>query len=176
MHLLGDPSSNSPLVALPLTVCCLDGCVSSQSSSSSSTEDRTNRLQTQNHFFFPSTSFCFYFLLLNFTALIICKESLSIFADLPEALEQHVVELVFTEGSGDGDEEGLSKQRRARVVISWLLVLFSQVHWDHYVVCVLHSVHRHLKAAERHVVNPLESRWLSKMSTNQWKVKLSILV
>ena len=51
VHSLGDPSSSSPLVALPLTVCCFVGCVSSQSSSSSSTEDLTNRLQTKKNIF-----------------------------------------------------------------------------------------------------------------------------
>lgn len=159
LHLLGDPSSNSPLVALPLTVCCLDGGVSSQSSSSSSTDERTNRLQTQNHF---NLLFCFlgFFVMTQdwFPAKAACR--FGRYDDLPEALEQHVVEFVFTERSGDSNEEGLPKQRRARVVISRLFVLFPQVHWDHYMVCILHSVHRHLKAAETHVMNPLRSRWL----------------
>lgn len=69
--------------------------------------------------------------------------------NVPEAQEQHVVEFVFTEGSGDGDEEGLSKERRAGVVVARLLVLLPQVHWDYYMVCILHPVHRQLKSAER---------------------------
>lgn len=69
--------------------------------------------------------------------------------NVPEAQEQHVVEFVFTEGSGDGDEEGLSKKRRAGVVVARLLVLLPQVHWDYYMVCILHPVHRQLKSAER---------------------------
>lgn len=73
--------------------------------------------------------------------------------DLPEAQQQHVIEFVLAEGSGDGDEEGLSKQRRASVVVARLLVLLPQVHWDHYMVCILHSVHRHLKTAERSMVS-----------------------
>lgn len=74
--------------------------------------------------------------------------------NLPEAQEQHVVEFLFTEGPGDSKEEGLPEQRRAGVVITRLLVLFPQVHRDHYVVRILHSVHRHLKAAEKSVVRP----------------------
>lgn len=69
--------------------------------------------------------------------------------NVPEAEEQHVVEFVLTEGSGDGDEEGLSKERRAGVVVARLLVLLPQVHWDHNMVCILHPVHRQLKSAER---------------------------
>ena len=68
--------------------------------------------------------------------------------DLPEAQEQHVVEFVFTEGSGYSDEEGLSEQRRAGVVVARLFVLLPQVHRDHHVVCVLHPVHRNLKPAD----------------------------
>lgn len=68
--------------------------------------------------------------------------------NVPEAQEQHVVEFVFAEGSGDGDEEGLSEQRRAGVVVARLFVLLPQVHWDHYMVCILHPVHRQLKSAE----------------------------
>lgn len=69
--------------------------------------------------------------------------------DVPEAQQQHVVEFVFTEGSGDGDEEGLSEERRAGVVVARLLVLLPQVHRDHYVVRILHPVHRQLKSAQR---------------------------
>lgn len=68
---------------------------------------------------------------------------------LPEAQKQHVVEFVFAEGSGDGDEERLSEQRRAGVVVARLLVLLPELHWDHYVVCVLHPVHCYLKPSER---------------------------
>lgn len=75
------------------------------------------------------------------------------YVDLPEAQEQHVVEFVFTEGSGDSNKEGLSKQWCARMVVSWLLVLLPQVHWDHYMVCIFHPVHCHLKSAERSVVS-----------------------
>lgn len=73
--------------------------------------------------------------------------------NVPEAQEQHVVEFVFTEGSRDGEEEGLSEQRRAGVVVARLFVLLPQVHWDHYMVCVLHPVHCQLKSAERRVVS-----------------------
>lgn len=69
--------------------------------------------------------------------------------DLPEAQEQHVVEFVFTEGSGYSDKKGLSEKWRAGVVVARLFVLLPQVHWDHYVVCVLNPVHHHLKSAER---------------------------
>lgn len=72
---------------------------------------------------------------------------------VPEAQEQHVVEFVLTEGSRDGDEEGLSEQRRAGVVVARLFVLLPQVHRDHYVVCILHPVHRQLKSAERSEVS-----------------------
>ncbi len=73
--------------------------------------------------------------------------------NVPEAQEQHVVEFVFAEGSGDGDEEGLSEQRRACVVVARLFVLLPQVHWDHYMVCILHPIHRQLESAERSVVS-----------------------
>lgn len=73
--------------------------------------------------------------------------------DLPEAQEQHIVKFVFTEGSGNSDEEWLSKQRRAGVVVARLLVLLPQVHWDHYMVCILHPVHRQLKPTETSVVS-----------------------
>lgn len=69
--------------------------------------------------------------------------------DVPEAQEQHVVEFVFTKGSGDSDEEGLSEERRAGVVVARLFVLLPQVHWDHYMVYILHPVYRQLKSAER---------------------------
>lgn len=71
------------------------------------------------------------------------------YGDVPEAQEQHVVEFVFAEGSGDGDEEGLSEEWRAGVVVARLFVLLPQVHWDHYVVCIFHPVYRQLKSAER---------------------------
>lgn len=84
--------------------------------------------------------------------------------DIPEAQQQHVVEFVFTEGSGDGDEEGLSEERRAGVVVARLLVLLPQVHRDHYVVRILHPVHRQLKSAQKKRVlfgNPIiYSRYL----------------
>jgi len=72
--------------------------------------------------------------------------------DAPQAQEQHVVELVFGEGSGHGEEEGLSEQRRAGVVVARLFVLLPQVHRDHHVVRVLHPVHRQLKSAGTSVV------------------------
>lgn len=43
--------------------------------------------------------------------------------NIPEAQEQHVVEFVFTECSGDGDEEGLPKQCCAGVVVPRLFFL-----------------------------------------------------
>lgn len=73
--------------------------------------------------------------------------------NVPEAQEQHIVEFVFTEGSGYGDEEGLSEQRRAGVVVARLFVLLPQVHWDHYMVCIFHPVHRQLESVERSVVS-----------------------
>lgn len=68
-------------------------------------------------------------------------------SNAPEAQEQHVVQLVFAEGSWNGEQEGLSEQRRAGVVVAGLLVLLPQVHRDHHVVRVLHPVHRQLKSA-----------------------------
>lgn len=68
-------------------------------------------------------------------------------ADIPQAQQQHIVEFVFTEGSGDSDEEGLSEERRAGVIVARLFVLLSQVHWDHYMFRVLHPVHCQLESA-----------------------------
>lgn len=68
-------------------------------------------------------------------------------ADVPQAQQQHIVEFVFTEGSGDGNEEGLSEERRAGVIVARLFVLLPQVHWDHYMFRVLHPVHRQLESA-----------------------------
>lgn len=67
--------------------------------------------------------------------------------DAPEAQEQHVVEFVFAERPGHGDEEGLAEERRAGVVVARLLVLLPQVHRDHHVLRVLHPVHRQLEPA-----------------------------
>lgn len=67
--------------------------------------------------------------------------------DAPEAQKQHVVEFIFAERPGHGDEEGLAEERRAGVVVARLLVLLPQVHRDHHVLCVLHPVHRQLEPA-----------------------------
>ena len=72
--------------------------------------------------------------------------------NVPEAQQQHVVQLVLAERARHRDQEGLSEQRRAGVVVARLLVLLPQVHRDHYVVCVLHPVYRQLKSAERCVL------------------------
>lgn len=67
--------------------------------------------------------------------------------DVPEAHKKHVVEFVFAERPGHGDEEGLAEERRAGVVVARLLVLLSQLHRNHHVLRVLHPVHRQLEAA-----------------------------
>lgn len=68
-------------------------------------------------------------------------------AGVPQAQQQHIVEFVFTEGSGYGDEEWLSEERRAGVIVARLFVLLPQVHWDHHMFRVLHLVHRQLEPA-----------------------------
>lgn len=78
--------------------------------------------------------------------------------DWPEAKQQQVVELVLTQRAGHSDEEGLAEQRGAGVVVARLLVLFSQVHWDHHMLCVLHSVYCHLEAAKQDRNTGIESR------------------
>lgn len=65
---------------------------------------------------------------------------------LPETQQQHVIEFVFTQGPRHSDEERLSKQWRAGVVVARLFVLLSQVDRNHHVFRVLHPVDRHLKS------------------------------
>lgn len=66
---------------------------------------------------------------------------------VPEPQEKHVVEFVFAKCPRNSDEEGLAEERRAGVVVARLLVLFSQLHWNHYMLRVFHPVHWQLKAA-----------------------------
>lgn len=82
--------------------------------------------------------------------------------DAPEAQEQHVVEFVFAERPGHGDEEGLAEERRAGVVVARLLVLLPQVHRDHHMLRVLHPVHRQLEPAPSTPPGPVTSQRATK--------------